>query len=215
MAEQEVSLSNGSKVTVGRLSWKGYKAIKNLIAVTISGPILTQTISVVTGPIGGILSDLLGSVVNAIAAKGGPDDAQADLMSRLGQKWSDASTAAMVLQAMDQLKISLGSSLIELLTKSDEFTEMLIIHSARKVVSSDKPDVIGASDMAETFTFDDVQQLRDKALEINPLEQLLEMEKNWWGRLISVGKTLAGTQTSNSPGTPTSNTGSLQPTTGQ
>ena len=164
------------------MSWSGFKKLKALIAKTVSGPVLRETVDIVSGPLGGIVADLLQSIASAVKPSDGTD-AQAALAMQLTEKWGDAQTMAMVLSGLDQLKTSLANVLAELL-----------ITSTAKTTIAD-------------LTLSDVIELRNAAFEINDLGSLFEMEKNWWGRVIQSGKACLGTPTSQSPGTSTTNIG--------
>ena len=194
--QKKITLSNGTEVEVGQMSWLGFKKLKALIAKTVSGPVLRETVDIVSGPLGGIVGDLLQSIAAAVKPSDGTD-AQAALAMQLTEKWGDAQTMAMVLGGLDQLKTSLANVLGELLETSDEFTELLIAYATNDMAFDDLQD----------STISDVMQLREAVLESNDLGSLFEMEKNWWGRVISSGKACLGTPTSPSPGTSTTNIG--------
>ena len=174
------------------MSWSGFKKLKALIAKTVSGPVLRETVDIVSGPLGGIVADLLQSIASAVKPSDGTD-AQAALAMQLTEKWGDAQTMAMVLSGLDQLKTSLANVLVELLETSDELAELLITSTAKTTIAD--------------LTISDVIELRNAAFEINDLGSLFEMEKNWWGRVIQSGKACLGTPTSQSPGTSTTNIG--------
>ena len=205
----QIQLSDGTEITVGPLTWQGYKAIKKLIVRTVSGPVLRETVSILTGPVAGIIGDLLSSIVSSLKPGENAEALQAGVAAKLADKWGDAQTVGLVLNALDQLKVSIASALMELLESSDDFTEILIAHSCQKIVTNGKANVA-----TDGLTVADVVALRDAALEINDLNKLLDLEKNWWGRVMTIGRGLAGTPASNSPGTSTSNIDSAPLTTG-
>lgn len=195
---KQVTLSDGTQVTVSTLTWKGWKSLKALIAKTVSGPVLREAVAVITGPIGGIVADLLSGITAAIKTGDGAAEAQANLAASLVDKWNATETTALILGGLDQLKLSLANILDELLSTSDEFTEILIACSCGQL-SAGKLTV-------GDVTVDDVIALRDAALDINDLGKLFNFEKNWLGRVVLSGKACLGTPNSNTPGTSTQNT---------
>lgn len=190
----QVTLTNDKIVTVGKLSWRGYKSVKALLADTVSGPMLREITSLVTGPISGIVSDVLQGIAGAMQPGADADKAQAALFETLTTKWNGESTLAVVLAAVDQLKSSLGKILSEILETSDEFTELLLTNACGMDVNS-----------VSSLPVADIVTLRNAALDVNDLAELLELEKNWWGRVMAVGKACLGTPASTSPGTSTTN----------
>lgn len=191
--KKKVTLSNGKEYEVGPLTWVGFKKLKSLIAKTVSGPVLRETVDLVSGPLGGIVGDLLTSIASAIKPGDGIQDAQSALAENLLSKWGDAQTLSMVVGGLDKLKTSLATILNELLETSDEFTELLLDHT-------------GNNWDQYSLNVSDVMQLRNAALELNDLGALFDLEKNWWGRVMTSGKACLGTPTLISPGTSTTST---------
>lgn len=192
MVQSKITLSDGSEVEIRLINWKGYKAIKSLIARVVSGPVLTEVTTFITGPVSGILGDLLTGIQQALKPGEEGLSAQAALASDVATKWNDANTANLILAAIDQLKSSIGNIVTELFDRSDEFTEMLLI------AGSDL-DPKKLNDLA----FEDLARVRDAVLDVNDLGKLLDLEKNWLGRVMTAGRGLTGSPTSNSPGTST------------
>lgn len=201
---KQVKLSNDQTIEVGQINWQGFKRLKALIAKTVSGPMLRETVDVISGPLGSIVGDLLKSIASAVKSGDGSTDAQAFLAAELTAKWGDAQTLSLVATALGNLKGSIAAILTDLLETSDEFTELLLI-STTKDWDFRKLDQL---------PFEDVVSVRDAALEVNDLGKLFDLEKNWWGRVMSSGRACLGTPTSNSPGTSTTNTDSVPLTTG-
>lgn len=192
----KVQLSSGDTVEVGQLNWSGFKRLKTLIAKTVSGPVLRETVDIVSGPLGGIVSDLLQSISAAIKTGDGSTDAQAAVASQLAEKWGGAQTLSLVMSSLEQLKGSIANILTELLETSDEFSTILIDGSIKDWKTG----------QIDNLPYPDVMALRDAALLENDLGKLFDLEKNWWGRVMSSGKACLGTPTSKSPGMSTTST---------
>lgn len=194
-----VTLSTGEDVEIRPINWRGFKALKNLIAKTVSGPVLRETVDVISGPLGGLLGDILQSFASSVQADG---DARSAAAAQLSAKWSDAQTMEMILASLEQLKSTLANVLMELLDSSDQFTEMLIQSG-----TNSKTAEPGLPYSLDLMSLADITALRTAVLEENDIAAIFEMEKNWWGQVMSSGKALIGTPTSTLPGTFTTNIG--------
>lgn len=154
----------------------------------IRDAILAKAIPEVLRVIQPLLTDAaVATVIDGLFVQGGGSTATADIGQAL---------QAVVTSAMPDL-LWRGGQL------SDDLTESLIVHCCTPSVHPEK------------LTFAEVGLLRDAALQVNDLNQLMDLEKNWWAALGRVGRGSLGIGQSSSPaGTSPSSPSSFEPMVG-
>jgi len=154
-----VELSNGLTVKVGLIRWRGWVAVKNKILELVQDQAIQK-----------ILQKLV-EISSKAPSPGEQDDdvaAGASVISSLVQD----------RELLEELSKIVPEALNNVLRGWDEVTLELI----GSTVEPDQPDLpIEESQIAEFITSlpaRDLMKLRDAALELNDLSELVEMEKN-------------------------------------
>ncbi len=185
MTELKLTLSGGIEVTLGRLRWQGFKLLKALIARTVSGPLLREVGTILTGPLGKVATDVLSAVATRDAGS--------------VAKWTDDDALSAVSGSIEHVLEIAPKLLQEALSTSDELTELLIEHSLRK--SGTQGGVLLA-----LLDVSDITALREAALSLNDFPALLATEKNWLAEVVTTGQKCLGSMVPTSAATSASNT---------
>lgn len=185
ITELKITLSGDVEVTLGRIRWQGFKLLKALIAKTVSGPLLRDIGTMLTGPLGNVAIDVLKAL------------AKRDFESL--EKWTDDDALTAVSGSIEHVLEVAPMRLQEALATSDELTELLIEHGLRKT-GPQGLILLAALDVA------DINLLREAALSLNDFPALLATEKNWLAEVVTTGQKCLGSMVPTSAATSESNT---------
>lgn len=166
---QTLTLSNGDQITVGRISWDGLKSIRQTAIDLLSSGVAEQLSALISGPVVERLTLLF--------------TGQKDESGKVPE-WTDTETSELLQAAIAQLKHELPTLASSIVMRADGFTDDF----ARYCIKGD----INDSDW-DAYDWIDI---RDAAMELNDIPELVGREKNFYLGLFETAAATLGLSSS-------------------
>lgn len=171
---KQIKIETGAgTVTIGRLSFDGYRSVKDAVIDALSESLTDTLGTILGGPFALALQERLGAYLEArkAAREAGQPEPQ----------WDVEGTMQIAPLLVEQLRGEVRSVCQQLLSRIDFVTEDFV----RGCIA--EPDFDPAK--LDAFEF---LELRDAAWKINDLARLVELEKNFWAGALDKLKAIAG-----------------------
>lgn len=166
LSSKSIDLDGGRKVTLSRLSWRGYRAFKNELIRLESGPLLAHFSRLAIGPI-------IARIVEHMQEKKG--DAAADM-----KWWTPTDTMEVMAMAGEHLKGALAAMAADLAVFIDTAGDLMIQHSLPPGFDMD------------TLSISDGLKLRSEAIAMADFDTIWNLEKNFLAELAGKVQSLIG-----------------------
>lgn len=184
--KKRIELEDGGHVEIGRMrGWDAWANVKRLLTSVLGGKVAGHVQDALAGPIGQRITDFL--TRSAIAVD--PDKPLAAQIAAAKNSGWNADDWRAVLPDVFARSGQIVPSLIEQVIELTDCQEALIAACVREVYF--KPD--GGDAITEwlrikhRLTVTDWLECRNACLEVNDLEKLASLEKNWLAPLVKTG----------------------------